>query len=68
MKLILQLFIVAFLILLSLFQIHWFNIYIDYTIVTIAAFLSAELVSVVDGLIEKYFHNMKLIQSKTKDE
>ena len=68
MKLILQLFIVAFLILLSLFQIYWFNLYIDYTIVTIAAFLSAELVGVVDGLIEKYFLNMKLIQSKTEDK
>jgi CHASE2 domain-containing sensor protein len=52
-KLFLQIFTVGFLILLSLFQIMWFNIYNDYTILIIVAFLSTEVLGIIEAIIDK---------------
>ena len=64
-KLFIQVFTIVGLIVLSVLQIHWFNVYLDYTVITYAAFLSAELVGITEGLVERYYFRVKSI-FKTK--
>ncbi len=54
-----QIFIVGSLIVFSLLQIHWFNIYMDYTLLLIAAFVSAEIVGILDRILDKYYIKLK---------
>ena len=58
-KLFMQLFIVIFLIVLSILQIHWFNLYLDYTFITISAFVSAEIISIIEMIINRYYLSIK---------
>ena len=58
-KLFMQIFIVIFLIILSIFQIHWFNLYLDYTFITICAFISAEIISIIELILNKYYLRVK---------
>mgnify|MGYP006090376523 FL=1 len=58
-KLFMQLFIVIFLIVLSILQIHWFNLYLDYTIITISAFVSAEIISIIEMIINRYYLSIR---------
>ena len=58
-KLFMQLFIVIFLIVLSILQIHWFNLYLDYTYITIIAFISAEIISIIEMIINRYYFRIK---------
>ena len=67
-KLFLQVFIVGSLIVLSLFQIMWFNLYNDYTLLVIVAFLSAEVIGLIEAIIDKYLIQIKeLFISTNKD-
>lgn len=68
-KLFLQVFIVGSLIVLSLFQIMWFNLYNDYTLLVIVAFLSAEVIGLIEAIIDKYLIQIKeLFISTNKDQ